>query len=106
MIIAGGSNIYPSEIEHLLAQHPAVAAVVVIGVPHPDLGEQPEAYVEIVDGVSVTEHDLIAFCQGRLAKYKWPRHIHFLDTMPMNTAGKIVKGDLRTLWREQHGVQA
>ena len=106
MIIAGSANIYPSEIEQVLTQHPAVAIAGVIGVPHTDLGEQPEAYVELVDGASVSQDELIAFCEGRLAKYKWPRHVHILDEVPVNTAGKIVKHDLRTRWRQEQGVQA
>ncbi|WP_407194657.1 class I adenylate-forming enzyme family protein [Bradyrhizobium sp. STM 3566] len=100
MIIAGGSNVYPAEIERALSLHPAVALAAVIGVPHMDLGEQPVAYVELKQGAAASESELIAFCEGQLAKYKWPRRIFMLPEIPVNTGGKLIKKDLRKLWMD------
>jgi len=105
MIIAGGSNVYPAEIERVLSQHPAVALAAVIGTPHDDLGEQPVAYVELKTGCSVTEGQLISFCDGRLAKYKWPRQVFVLDEIPVNTDGKLLKKPLRAMWAKGHHSQ-
>jgi long-chain acyl-CoA synthetase len=95
MIIAGGVNIYPAEIEAVLGQHPDVAISAVIGVPYAELGEQPWAIVERKPGSALTEADLLGYCAGRLAKYKWPRGIDFVDTVPVNAMGKLLKRELR-----------
>ncbi|MBO4256222.1 class I adenylate-forming enzyme family protein [Streptomyces griseorubiginosus] len=104
MIIAGGANIYPAEIEAVLEQHPAVSVAAVIGVPHPDLGEQPEAYVELASHATATPQEILAFCDGKLAKYKWPRHIHVLDAMPASTHEKVLKTELRARWKAEQAA--
>jgi long-chain acyl-CoA synthetase len=95
MIIAGGTNIYPAEIEDALRAHAAVLDAAVFGVPHPDLGEQVRAAVECVDGQSVSEAELLAFVSDRLAAYKRPRAIDFVAEIPRNPAGKVLKRQLR-----------
>ncbi|MBO2462114.1 class I adenylate-forming enzyme family protein [Actinomadura violacea] len=95
MIIAGGVNIYPAEIEEALRAHPAVADVAVIGVPDADLGERVHAVVERAAGADATEDDLVAFTEGRVAGYKRPRAVEFVDDLPRNAMGKILKKRLR-----------
>jgi long-chain acyl-CoA synthetase len=95
MIIAGGVNIYPAEIENSLRRHPAVLDAAVFGIPHPELGEQVKAVVECVDGQSVSEPDLLAFVAQELAAYKRPRSVEFVDEIPRNAAGKPLKAQLR-----------
>ncbi|MFW0797796.1 AMP-binding protein [Gordonia sp. CPCC 205515] len=95
MIISGGVNIYPAEIEAVIATHPDVINVAVIGVPDDDRGEQPLAFIETRPGAEVTDRDIAEFCAGKLAKYKWPRHIEFIDEIPTNSMGKSLKRELR-----------
>jgi long-chain acyl-CoA synthetase len=95
MIIAGGVNIYPAEIENSLRRHPAVLDAAVFGIPHPELGEQVKAVVECVDGHSVSEADLLAFVGAELATYKRPRSVEFVAEIPRNAAGKPLKAQLR-----------
>jgi long-chain acyl-CoA synthetase len=95
MIIAGGVNIYPAEIENSLRRHPAVLDAAVFGIPHPELGEQVKAVVECVDGHSVSEADLLAFVAAELATYKRPRSVEFVAEIPRNAAGKPLKAQLR-----------
>ena len=95
MIIAGGVNIYPAEIEDALRQHPAVLDAAAFGVPHAEWGEEVRAVVECVDGQSVSEAELLAFLGDRLAGYKRPRAIDVLREIPRNPAGKILKAQLR-----------
>ncbi|WP_119727511.1 class I adenylate-forming enzyme family protein [Thermomonospora amylolytica] len=100
MIISGGANIYPAEIEAVLTEHPAVAVAAVIGVPDPDAGERPIALVERQPGAEAGAEDLLEHCRGRLARYKWPRRIEFVDQIPVNPMGKIEKRRLREpYWR-------
>jgi len=94
LIITGGFNVYPREIEELLAEHPAVAEAAVAGEPSDEWGETVVAYV--VTSHAVSEADLIEWCAARLAKYKRPRHVRFLDALPRNALGKVVKSELRT----------
>jgi acyl-CoA synthetase (AMP-forming)/AMP-acid ligase II len=101
MIISGGENIYPREIEEVLIQHPAVREVAVIGVPDPKWGEAVKAVVSLVEGQSVTAEDLIAFCRDRMASYKKPRSVDFVDGLPKNNYGKILKRDLRAPYWER-----
>ena len=98
MIISGGVNIYPAEIEAVLIAHPAVADVAVIGVPDDYLGESVKAVVELRPGASASSEELIAFCGERLADYKKPHSIDFVDELPRNPAGKLLK----TLIREPY----
>ncbi len=95
MIITGGENVYSAEVENALAQHPGVAASAVIGRPDPTWGESVHAVVVARPGIDVGEAELIAFCQGRLAKYKCPRTVDFVAELPLSGAGKILKTELR-----------
>lgn len=95
MIIAGGVNIYPAEIENALRKHPAVVDVAVFGVPHPELGEEVKAAVELASGYAPSEHELLQFVASELATYKRPRSIDFMHELPRNPAGKLLKSELR-----------
>jgi acyl-CoA synthetase (AMP-forming)/AMP-acid ligase II len=95
MIVSGGENIYPAEVENALYDHPAVAEVAVIGVPHERWGESPKAIVVLKAGMSATAEELIEFARTRLARYKCPTSVDFTDTIPRNASGKILKKDLR-----------
>ncbi|MFC4507721.1 MULTISPECIES: long-chain-fatty-acid--CoA ligase [Streptomyces] len=94
MIIRGGYNVYPRELEEVLLTHPAVSLSAVIGVPHPSHGEEVKAFVILKPGAELTEADLIAWCRTTMAANKYPRIIQFVDTLPMNATGKILKREL------------
>ncbi|QSQ21186.1 long-chain fatty acid--CoA ligase [Pyxidicoccus parkwayensis] len=89
LIISGGENIYPSEVESVLAGHPDVAEVAVIGVPDAKWGETPRALVVVRPGTAPTAEALIAFCEGRLARYKTPKSVRFIDALPRTSPGKV-----------------
>ena len=95
MIISGGVNIYPAEIEAVLYAHPAVADAAVIGVPDDQWGESVKAVVQLRPGATATAEELIAFCDERIAGYKKPRSVDFVDEMPREPAGKLLKRVLR-----------
>jgi long-chain acyl-CoA synthetase len=97
MIISGGVNIYPAEIEAVLAEHPAVGDVAVIGVPNEDFGEEVKAVVQLSGAADAgrVEAELLEACRGRLAGYKCPRSVDFVDELPRTGTGKILKRDLR-----------
>lgn len=95
MIISGGENIYPAEIERVLAEHPAVADVAVIGVPDDRWGEVPKAVVVAAPGADVDEGELVAYAREHLAAFKCPKSVDVLDELPRNPTGKILKKDLR-----------
>lgn len=97
MIVSGGENIYPSEIDNVLLHHPAVAEVAVIGIPHHKWGETPCAYVVLREENEASAADLIAFTRERLAHYKCPTSIRFVEELPRNASGKILKRELREL---------
>jgi long-chain acyl-CoA synthetase len=93
-IISGGVNIYPQEAENVLCTHPAVADVAVIGIPHPDLGEEVKAVVQAKDPCADLKNlaaELLAFCRERLSGYKCPRSVDFVSELPRNEAGKLMK---------------
>jgi long-chain acyl-CoA synthetase len=96
MIIRGGFNVYPREIEELLYGHPAVAEAAVIGVPDQALGEEIKAVVALKPGQSVGEQELIDYCKDRLAAYKYPRSVEIRDTLPKTATGKILKRELKS----------
>ena len=98
MIISGGVNIYPAEIESELLSHPKIADAAVFGVPHSDWGEEVKAVIEPVEGVEPGEElaqEILSFCAARLAKYKQPRSIDFIEAMPRDPNGKLYKRKLR-----------
>jgi acyl-CoA synthetase (AMP-forming)/AMP-acid ligase II len=95
LIISGGLNIYPPEVERVLADHPSVAACAVIGCPDRAWGERVTAVVVLNQGESVSDADLIAFCRERLAPYKSPKSIVFKEELPRNAMGKVQKAELR-----------
>ena len=94
MIVAGGVNIYPAEIEKALVAHPDVEDAAVIGIPEPDFGEQALAFVVTRPGHSVTGPELLEFLDGRLASYKKPRQFEFVDHLPVSPMGKVLKTEL------------
>lgn len=96
LIIRGGFNVYPREIEEVLLTHPAVSMAAVIGVPHDSHGEEIKACVVLTPGAELSEQDLIAWCKEQMAGYKYPRLIEFVDVLPTNATGKILKRELRT----------
>ena len=95
MIIRGGFNVYPREIEEVLMTHPAVSLAAVVGVPHPRYGEEVKAYVLLKEGAELTEVDLVTWSKENMADYKYPRHIEFRTALPMTATGKILKQELR-----------
>jgi len=95
MIISGGENIYPREIEEVLYLHDAVAEAAVIGVPDEQWGEAVKAVVVLKEGARAAADEIMSFCAGRLGGYKRPRSIDFIDALPRNLSGKVLKKDLR-----------
>jgi fatty-acyl-CoA synthase len=91
MVIRGGENVYPREIEEFLYRHPKIQDVQVIGVPDPRFGEELCAWVKLRDGERADPEEIKAFCQGQIAHYKIPRYVKFVDAFPMTVTGKIQK---------------
>ena len=100
MIISGGSNIYPRELEEVLLTHPMVLECAVVGREHPDWGEEVIAFVVAHPDARVTPQDLDALCLDNIARYKRPRQYRFVESLPKNSYGKILKTDLRQLLKE------
>lgn len=100
VIISGGSNIYPREVEEVLARHPSVAEVAVVGEPHPDWGEVVVAFVVPRAGQELSEHELEQWCRSEIASFKKPKRYIFREGLPKNSYGKIPKAQLRELLRE------
>jgi long-chain acyl-CoA synthetase len=102
MIVSGGENVYPAEVENVLMGHPAIADVAVIGVPHDKWGETAKAIVVKAPGAEVTEAEIIAYSKERLATFKCPTSVDWTDVLPRNPSGKVLKKDLREPFWEGH----
>jgi long-chain acyl-CoA synthetase len=100
MIVSGGENVYPAEVENVLMSHPAIADCAVIGVPHEKWGETAKAMVVKKADVEVTEQEIIEFARERLAKFKCPTSVDWLEALPRNPSGKVLKKDLRAPYWE------
>jgi len=94
MIIRGGFNVYPRELEEVLMQHPAVSMVAVIGVPHESHGEEIKAVIIKKPGDPTTEEQLVAWGKEQFAAYKYPRLVQFVDALPLTSTGKVIKREL------------
>ena len=105
MVIRGGENIYPREIEEFLYRHPQVQDVQVVGIPDQKYGEELCAWVVVRPGQTLSEDDLKAFCKGQIAHYKVPRYIRFVSEFPMTVTGKIQKFKIRDEMKQQLGLQ-
>jgi fatty-acyl-CoA synthase len=106
MIIRGGENVYPREVEEFLYTHPAVSDVQVFGVPSERYGEEVAAWVKLKEGVQATPEDMMQFCQGQIATFKIPRYWKFVDAFPMTVTGKIQKFIMRQQSLEEWGLQS
>ncbi|KAJ6901174.1 hypothetical protein NC652_027074 [Populus alba x Populus x berolinensis] len=96
MIVSGGENVYPGEVEEALAQHPDIADVAVIGVDDEEFGQRLRAYIVLRPGASLTERDVQEYIRNRLARFKIPRDVLFVDELPRNAGGKVLKRMLNT----------
>ena len=94
MIIRGGENIYPREIDEVLYQHPAVASAATIGVPDPLYGEEVAAFVVLKEGSAATEAEIIDYCRQRLADFKCPKSVRLVSAIPKGPTGKLLKREL------------
>lgn len=103
MIISGGYNIYPRDIEEVFFEHPKVVEATAIGVPHQKRGETAKVFVVLKPGESATQEEMIAFCEGKLAKYKWPTEVEFRNELPKTNVGKVLKKELRAQELEKRG---
>jgi fatty-acyl-CoA synthase len=104
MVIRGGENIYPREIEEFLYTHPKVADVQVVGLPDPRMGEELCAWVRLQPGESAEEEEIRAYCRGQIAHYKIPRYVRFVDEFPMTVTGKVQKFHIRQAMIEELGL--
>jgi fatty-acyl-CoA synthase len=104
MVIRGGENVYPREIEEFLFRHPKVEAVQVVGVPDPKYGEELCAWIKLKSGVAATPAEIQEFCKGQIAHYKIPRYIKLVDTFPMTVTGKVQKFIMREQMTEELGL--
>lgn len=95
MIIRAGENVYPVEVEEVLYQIPELLEAAVVGIPHTVYGEVPKAFIVLKEGQTLTEEEITSFCSKRLAKYKLPEEVIFIDTLPRNASGKVLKTALR-----------
>jgi len=103
MIVSGGENVYPREVEEVLYQHPAVAEAAVIAVPSEQWGEEVKAVIVRKADTDVSAADLVDFCKGRLGGYKRPRSVDFVEALPRNPSGKVLKKELREPYWRGHG---
>ncbi|MFH1351492.1 MAG: AMP-binding protein, partial [Pseudomonadota bacterium] len=100
MFISGGTNVYPVEVENFLFNHPKVAQVSVVGVPDGRMGEVGMAFIVLKEGKDCTPEEIIGFCRGKIANYKIPKYIFFVNEFPLNAMGKIMKFKLQEMGRE------
>ncbi|MBQ9732769.1 MAG: AMP-binding protein, partial [Clostridia bacterium] len=105
MIIRGGENIYPKEIEEFIYTHPKLKDVQVIGVPDEQYGEEAMACIILKEGESMTEDEMRRYCMASMARHKVPKYIDFVDSFPMNAAGKILKYKMREAAAEKLGLK-
>jgi acyl-CoA synthetase (AMP-forming)/AMP-acid ligase II len=102
MIITGGENVFPREVEEVLYRHPAVSECAVIGVPDEKWVERVHAVITLREGQNASADEVMAFCKEHLARYKAPRSVEFVDSLPRNPQGKILKRELRErYWQER-----
>jgi len=105
MVIRGGENIYPREVEEFLYRHPAISDVQVVGVLDKKYGEELCAWIILKAGQSATDEDIRAFCKGKIAHYKVPRHVRFVESFPMTITGKIQKFVMREVMMKELRVE-
>ena len=103
MIISGGFNVYPRDIEEVFFEHPKVQEATAIGIPHPSRGETAKVFVVLKEGETANQEELIAFCQEKLAKFKWPTEVEFRDELPKTNVGKVLKKELRKQELQKEG---
>jgi len=101
MVLSGGYNIYSKEVELVLLEHAAIQDAAVIAVPDEVYGEAVAAFVELRPGMSVSAEELVAWCVKQIASYKKPKHVRFIDAMPRNSIGKVLKQKLRELYADE-----
>jgi long-chain acyl-CoA synthetase len=100
MIISGGYNVYPRDIEEVFYEHPKVKEATAIGIPHPKRGEAVKVFIVLKEGATATQEEMIAFCHQKLAKYKWPTEVEFRTELPKSNVGKVLKKELRQKMRK------
>ena len=105
MVIRGGENIYPREVEEFLYAHPKVRDVQVVGIPDLKLGEELCAWIISQGDEAPTEAEIIDYCRGQIAHYKIPRYVRFVDSFPMTVTGKIQKFLIRDAMKTELGIQ-
>jgi long-chain acyl-CoA synthetase len=101
IVIVGGFNVYPQEVELVLHAHPAVKTAIVVGMPHPAQGEVPKAFITKAEGAEITELEVVKYCKEHLAHFKVPRKVEFVDDFPLSGTGKILRRVLREREREK-----
>jgi fatty-acyl-CoA synthase len=105
MVIRGGENVYPREVEEFLYHHPSVQAVQVCGVPDTRFGEEICAWIQLKVGSTATEEDVREFCRGQIAHYKIPRYVRFVNEFPMTITGKVQKFAIREHMKKELGLE-
>src|SRR5439155_15735531 len=105
MIIRGGENVFPREIEEFLFTHPKIAEVAIVGIPDRKTGEAVLAWIRLKAGATATEQEIREFCEGAIAHFKIPQHVRFVDAFPMTVTGKIQKFRIRESEVQERGLQ-